>query len=294
MRLLHPAVSLLLAVSNHRPAAPLMSSASTSRPSRRSVSTDEDRVPRNMPDPETDPIYREELWLDSEQVRYAGGGSDDSGIGFCASYSPSTRAGNHTRAVLILDRAPADAESLFALAGRVAISCECVVLVPILRGGSNNWPLDRLATEAWSAVSYLNAAFGAESLAIIANGETALNTLTLFDEGTLDAHALIALCPKGEASMAGRLVRVTQVPLLAICADNAVSSDLATQLSKSLSLNSRLRGDYYVAKFMECTADFMLVPQDKIDAREAERAIALIHSWIDRYCPEGLLSHSRK
>ena len=94
--------------------------------------------------------------------------------------------------------------------------------------------------------------------------------------------------------MAGRLVRVTQVPLLAICADNAVSSDLATQLSKSLSLNSRLRGDYYVAKFMECTADFMLVPQDKIDAREAERAIALIHSWIDRYCPEGLLSHSRK
>ena len=241
-----------------------------------------------------DPIYRDELWLDSKQVRYVDG-AHGAGVGYCVSYSPSTRAGNHSRAVLILDT-PAraeDEEALFALAGRVALSCECVALVPMLRGGRASWPPERLANEAWAATGYLNAAYGAEALAIVAVGATVPTTLMLLGEGVLDAHACVAICPDGEPAAAARVARELTVPLLAVCDGGAGGVAQAGALRDALALNSRLRSDYYVAAFADTSASFVLTPQDAADAGSAERALALLQGWCDRFLPVGLQSKAK-
>lgn len=252
---------------------------------RRTASAPE--LPKTV-DPVDDPIFRDELWLDSGHVRYADG-LHGAGVGYCASFSINTRAGNHSRAILILDAAPRpDEEALCALAGKVALSCECVALVPLLRGGAAQWPAERLASEAWAATSYLNGAFGAETLAIVAVGATASTTLALLSAGALDAHACIALCPSGDPASAARAAHELPVPLLALCAGDADGIAHATTLRESLSLNSRLRSDFYVNGFEGRSAAFVLGPQDAADAKAAERALALLQGWVDRYCPERL------
>ena len=34
--------------------------------------------------------------------------------------------------------------------------------------------------------------------------------------------------------------------------------------------------------------DFLMSPRDAEDARGGERALALVRSWVDRFCPEHL------
>lgn len=238
-----------------------------------------------------DPIYRDELWLDTKTVRYTE--AQGSGIGHLVSYSPSTRAGNHSRAVLMLAMEPYDEEALCALAGRVALSCECVALVPFLRGGLTAWPPERLASEAWSATSFLNAGFGAESLAIVAVGGVAPTTLALLADGALGAHAFVALCPSGDPDTSGRVARELPIPILAVCPSSTGGDVHATVLRDALALNSRLRSDYYVAAFDGCSADFVLGPRDEADVRAAERALSLMQGWVDRYCPEKLQPANR-
>ena len=238
-----------------------------------------------------DPIYKEELWLQSEMVRY-GDGALGAGIGHCASYRPFTLAGNHSRAVLILSTG-AHEESVLSFANRIAVSCECVAFVPLLRGGCERWSHERLAHEAWAAVSYLNGACGAESLAILGIGAAAQQSTALLATGALGAHAAIALCPTGDPVDAHRAARELPVPLLAVCAGGAAGRAQAAALSAGLALNSQLGSDFYVADFGENTADFVLDPRDEADAGAAERVLALVQSWVDQCCPERLLRQSR-
>jgi hypothetical protein len=110
-----------------------------------------------------DPIYRDELWVRGEEVRYGDGGSS-SGVGYCTSYLPFTVARNHTRAILCLETEPSlsGSAALRSFADRVALSCECVALLPKLEGGLARWPHERLANEILTACRYLNRAYGTE------------------------------------------------------------------------------------------------------------------------------------
>ena len=231
-----------------------------------------------------DPIYRDELWLDSAQVRYS-----PSGVGHCSSYT--VRGFNHSRAILLLDPAPASESDLCALADKLALACECVALVPLLRGGRNQWPRERLAAEAWAAAKYLNGERNAESLAIVALGGAGASTvLGLLAEGALDAHAAVALCPDGSAGApaeAARYGRELPVPLLAVCGGGGGGA-YAAALRDGLSVNARLASDYYVAEFGESSERFLMAPQTRDEARAGEEAIALVQSWVDRYVPERL------
>ena len=236
---------------------------------------------------EDDPIYNDKLWLDAEMVRY-GDGLGGAGVGYCASYRPFSIAGNHSRAVLMLDTMPSNEESLLALAGRIALSCECVVLVPFLRGSALSWPLERLAEEVWAATRYLNGAHGIEALTVVSIGSTAVTSMAMMSEGLVGAHAAVALCPTGDLNNLRRVARDIPVPLLAVCGGGDDGSRSGDALREALALNSQVGRDYYVADFSECSADFVLRPQDAPDAKAAERALALLQSWVDQFLPENL------
>lgn len=239
--------------------------------------------------PADDPIYKDELWLNGEMVRY-GSSINGAGVGYCVSFEPMHAAVNHTRAVVMLSTAPVDEEALHSLAGRVALSCECVTLVPVLRGGMSRWTHERLSEEAWSAATYLNAARGAEALAFCVIGPTTPLVLSLLAQGALNAHAVIALSPTGDERGSGQAARELDVPLLCVVSAGADDNSLrhVAGLRHELSLNTRLGSDYYVAEFSGCTADFVLTPQHAADVKAAERALALVHSWIDGHLPESL------
>ena len=256
-------------------------------------------LPR-MHAPETDaaddPIYKDELWLRSGEVRY-GSGSQGAGVGYCSSFAPWDAAGNHSRAILLLDPAPASETDLCALADKMALACECVALAPLFRGGAASWPRERLGAEAWAASEYLNAARQAESLAVVALGGVGSSTvLGLLAEGALGAHAAVALCPAGDArgvADTARAARELQVPLLAVCGTGEGGGDgggraYASALRESLALNAWLASDFYVAEFDDLGGDFLMSPRDAEDAKGGERALALVQSWVDRFCPEHL------
>lgn len=251
-----------------------------------------------------DPIWQDHLWLQTEQVRY-GDGAQGAGMAYYSGYNHADKslAGNHTRGILLLhtgasqgDDADASSEvSLRSFANKLALSCECVALAPFLRGGASQWPPERLAAEAWAASTYLNRVCGAESLAIVAVGHaTTVSTLALLNQGALGAHATVALCP-GRASSVGsaaadlaRAARDLPVPLLAVCgtADTGGQAG-AVSLRDGLSLNSQLQSDYYVAELRRAASGDDPLPALLQDAC-AEEALALVQSWVDRYCPEGL------
>lgn len=227
-----------------------------------------------------DVVFRDELWLDTAQVRY-GAATQGAGIGYCASFSIMERAGNHSRAVLLLDPSPRSEEDLCALADRIALSCECVALAPLLRGGAARWPRERLAAEAWAAAQYLNSGRGAEALAVVALGAVgATRVLGLLAEGALGAHAAVALCPAGsaaDAADAARAARELTVPLLAVCGTaDGEGQSYAAAMRDALALNARLASDYYVAAVGEARHDFLMAPADAAEAKAGERAIALV------------------
>ena len=229
-----------------------------------------------------DPIYQDELFLRGEDVRY-GDGSSGAGTGYCSSYLPFTAAGNHSRAVLCLTTEPAQVgeAALRAFADRVALSCECVVLMPWLQGGDARWSHQRLAYEALAGCRYVNGEYGVERLAVIALGSTSQTVIELLADGNLDAHAAVLLCPR-EPRGAARAAREPQQPLLAICAEAAAEAEL----QQGLQLNSRLATDYFVASFGGLAPNFALLPQGASAEGEAQRALALVQAWVDRYVPE--------
>ena len=304
---LHGAKSLLLRVPSFRPVQPSYAPGTQTARTRcvlGDAAAEASGQPSNSPQmeadsgEEVDPIERDELWLDADSVRY-GDASRGAGTGYCASFRPFDLAGNHSRAVLVLHLPEADEGvggvddaigSACALTERLALACECVALVPLLRGGP--WAPERLAGEVWSACSYLNTQRKAEALAIVAVGEAARIVVSLLAEDVLSAHAMVLLCPEhgGSAASAantGRAARDLSVPLLAVCtgADGATH---AAALQEALALNPRVGGDYYVAEFAEAGHAFILRPRSPADASAAERALALAQSWIDTYCPERL------
>ena len=252
-----------------------------------------------------DPVFQDELFLKSGEARY-GAATQGAGVGYCSSYKPFEIAGNHSRAVLLLDLEPPSEVDLCALADRIALSCECVALAPFLRGGTSRWPRERLAAEAWAAAEYLNGERGAEALTVVALGGAGVTeVLGLLAEGVIGAHAAVALCPAGDAARvadAARAARELSVPLLAVCgtAEGEDAAESATQrrrtsgrayaaaLREALSLNQRLAADYFVAALGEGGADFLMAPRDAAEAKAGERAIALVQGWVDRYCPEAL------
>lgn len=149
------------------------------------------------PPPPPDPALTADVWLQRETVRYGGAASD---AAYLTSYAPFTVDGNHTRAVLLLAAgrglaAPAaepDEQTLRSLADRIALSCECVVLLPRLSGGTARWQHGRLLSEADAAARYLNAAHGAQALGVVALGEAGCIAAELHAQGALESHALDA------------------------------------------------------------------------------------------------------
>ena len=272
--------------------APLLAAALVTRPgcprlpAARASADDEGGALAGPPPP--DPIYADSLWLKTETVRYGTGDADGGGVGHFAAYVPWIVSGNHSRAVLLLDTEPeahADGE-LAGLADRLALSCECVALLPSLRGGAARWPQARLADEVWAAISYLNRAHHAEAVGIIGVGRAAGATLELMAEGRLDAHALVALCPTSRAK--GSLERSAsevRAPTLAVCGGGGAEAD---ELRDGLARNGRLGSSYYVASFDDASSDFVLAPTGDGDGRDADRAVALLQSWLDRHVPERL------
>ena len=140
--------------------------------------------------------------------------------------------------------------SLRTLANKLALSCECVALAPLLRGGS--WAPERLAAESWAALSYLNTVCGAESVAVVAIGHaTAASTLALLANGALSAHAAIALCPGrpgaatgSAAADVGRAARELQVPLLAVCGGGESGGAACAASPRRPRAELTLRGDF--------------------------------------------------
>lgn len=245
-----------------------------------------------------DPVFQDHLFLECAQVRYSAA-TQGAGIGYCSSYKPFELAGNHSRAILLLDLAPRSETDLCSLADQLTLACECVTLVPLLRGGAARWPRERLGAEAWAAAQYLNGEKKVESLAVVAlGGAGSANVLGLLAEGALGAHAAVALCPSGDASGAGdaaRAARELSVPLLAVCGtadDGGGGRMYEAALRDALALNGRLGADQYVASIAEGGSDFLMAPRDAGEAKAGERAIALVQSWVDRYCPEGLGSRA--
>lgn len=114
-------------------------------------------------------------------------------------------------------------------------------------------------------------------------GPAAPTVVELLAGGALDAHACVAL---GDGASLARGARELTQPFLAVCAggDAAAAAD---ELRQALSRNTRLGSDYFVADF-EASDDFVLRPRGADDARSAERAVALVQSWVDRFVPERL------
>ena len=78
------------------------------------------------------------------------------------------------------------------------------------------------------------------------------------------------------------------MPLLVIHGGDAEAEAAGEQLTRSLQLNSRLSGDYYVARFEGCADDFVLLPGSEHERQGAERAVSLTTAWLDRFVPEQL------
>lgn len=210
-----------------------------------------------------DPLDSDAAWLRAEDVRY--GGAARSGRGYCASYLPFTLAGNHSRAVLILGE---PGPELRRIADTLALSCECVALLPDLGGDDVTvcdvaaWTHEALGREALAASAYLAGEHRVQGLAIVGAGAIGGRALELLASGGLEAHAAVALGPV--AFDAARAARELSVPLLAVSADGALRAGLES--------NPLLGDDYFV------------VEEEPL----GERAIALACAWVDRYVPEGL------
>ncbi|KAL3923289.1 MAG: hypothetical protein SGPRY_004269, partial [Prymnesium sp.] len=225
-----------------------------------------------------DPIFQDELFLSSQQLRYADGRTGG-GVGYLASYLPFTAANNHSRAVVcVVTQSDSFSEvALRTLVDRVALSCECVALLPFLRGGAASWPHERLVNEVLDASRYLNRAHRVERLAVLAYGAGSQKTLELLADGGIEAHAAVLLCP-GLSAGASRAARVIQTPLLAICTSDAEKEELL----QGLRVNSRIARDYFIADFVGREPDFASAPASA-PQEEAQRVLALIQSWVDRY-----------
>ena len=162
-------------------------------------------------------------------MRY--GGAARSGRGYCASYLPFTLAGNHSRAVLLLGENSAE---LRGIADRLALSCECVALLPELGGDVAAWTHEALGREALAASAYLAGAHRVQGLAVLGAGAVGGRMLELLASG-LEAHAAVALGPV--AFDAARAAREVSAPLLAVSADGA--------LRAGLEANPLLGDDYF-------------------------------------------------
>lgn len=235
-----------------------------------------------------DPIYDADVWLQREQVRYADG-TPAAGCGYCVSYLPFTVEGNHTRAALFL--AAADENSsiecqqrsaiLRSLADRIALSCECVVLMPSLTGGALRWKHAPLMAEVDAATRFLCRQYGAQALGIFSFGEPASVTAELVAQGALEAHALVLMAPSRPTLSA---LRELDAPLLCLMGDD---EDTAANMRHALALNANLRGSYYVSAFPDCGPGFMERPSDEDEASAAEQAASFALAWFDRHVPES-------
>ena len=114
---------------------------------------------------EEDPLYSADVWLQRGDARYC------NGEGYCASYRPFTEAGNHSRAVLLLAASSGldeeETGALRSIADRVALSCECVVLLPTLEGAADRWPQAKLSHALLAAQSFVNTEHQAEALGVL-------------------------------------------------------------------------------------------------------------------------------
>ena len=218
-----------------------------------------------------DPVYRDELWLYQEDVRY---GSSGGGVGYLTAYNPSMVDRSHTRAVLLL--APPRA-GVKEFANRVALSCECLVLCPA--GLAPGMPPSRMAAEAWAAATYLNCQHGAQSLVVLAEGALVPPVVELVAAGDIPAHALAVLAGDGREAA----LRDIGVPFLALFAAEGSGAAQACRMRDNLALNSRLGRDYCVRDFSECGRDFIFAPRGETEAAAAEDALALVEAWVGRY-----------
>ena len=219
-----------------------------------------------------DPVYRDELWLYQEDVRY--GGSSGGGVGYLTAYNPSMVDRSHTRAVLLL--APPRA-GVKEFANRVALSCECLVLCP--GGLALGMPPSRMAAEAWAAATYLNRQHGAQSLVVLAEGALVPPVVELVAAGDIPAHALAVLAGDGREAA----LRDIGVPFLAVLAAEGSGAAQARRMRDTLALNSRLGRDYCVRDFSECGRDFVFAPRGETEVAAAEDALALVEAWVGRY-----------
>ena len=219
-----------------------------------------------------DPVYRDELWLYQEDVRY--GGSSGGGVGYLTAYNPSMVDRSHTRAVLLL--APPRA-GVKEFANRVALSCECLVLCP--GGLAPGMPPSRMAAEAWAAATYLNRQHGAQSLVVLAEGALVPPVVELVAAGDIPAHALAVLAGDGREAA----LRDIGVPFLAVLAAEGSGAAQARRMRDTLALNSRLGRDYCVRDFSECGRDFVFAPRGETEVAAAGDALALVEAWVGRY-----------
>ena len=241
------------------------------------------------PDDPDDPVNRPELWLRREEVRYGDAGAG-AGFAYCSAYGRwdgDRVVGDNSRVVVLLESelARCGEEALRLLADRIALSCECVALVPLLRGGANRWPHSRLADEAWAACTYANAALGAQGLALLALGAAARPTVELLAAEALAARAAVVVDAGGAG--AGAAARDVRALLLGLCSGPA-SGAAAAELRNALGRNPHLGADQYVVDFDGAPPDFALAPAGGVAAEgEAARAIALVQAWVDRFVPDG-------
>ena len=236
---------------------------------------------------EDDPLYSADVWLQRGDARYR------NGEGYCASYRPFTEAGNHSRAVLLLAASSGldeeETGALRSIADRVALSCECVVLLPTLEGAADRWPQAKLSHALLAAQSFVNTEHQAEALGVLAIGAAAGRTIEFLASGGFEAHALVALSATATAGSLARAGRELATPLLGISgAASAEGASALEELREALQVNSRLGEDYFIVPFDECGKDFLLRPSGAAQENEADRALSLATAWFDRYLPERL------
>lgn len=241
------------------------------------------------PPPPPDPVYDADVWLRREDVRYADGVGAPSGRGYCVSYLPFTVEGNHTRAVLVLaaggGRSAPSGEpneaTIRSLADRIALSCECVVLMPTLAGGAQRWQHGPLLAEVDAATRYVNRQHRAQALGVLAFGEAASVVAELAAQGGLEAHALVAMEPTRTNPAA---LRELDAPLLCLMGDDGAPT--AQMMRDSLALNGKLRGLYYVSAFEGCAPGFLSKPSNDQEVNAADQAASFAIAWFDRHVPE--------
>ncbi len=241
--------------------------------------------PPNLPLVHTpDPIHDRDAWLRrNEQQAY----TPTSALprAYETAYLPFVRAANHSRAVLLVaeTEGASDARAtplVKALADRVALTCECVVLCP--RPPAGRWGHAALV-EAFSAAStYLHRVHGVEALGIVALGRPADVALELLAADAIEAHAFVALQPSVSASVE-RALRELACPTLCVPSGSA---DAAQRLQTGLSLNPRLGSEYYVHHLDSCSPDVFVRPASARDHAGAEDAASIATAWIDRFVPE--------